>query len=428
MFGANAIVWTFDGTEYCLRSHLQPRYLERFSKANIPNSAPGHRRVASSTFKHANASVAVKPPSYSVDDARHISSLVVGLRDFDEIKKNASAEIDALSCQSRTPKLVVGIEEHDRLLHSVAKLDKLIARQECANESLESEILARRNAAKQIATIVSDEFPSFQRLSEEKMEIVSSQVPPLHDSLAASIYPQILSRTHAIVSELINAFPITLADNRTGHYCISGIEFPSSIKEILHVCYNETPALHNAGSNPSTLAPTANSSTDAHHTYVSSVDCVNAGLSEIVAVLNILSSVLGVALKYDLSFSGSRSVLIEHLSPQQVVSNNSTTPAAMHVSSTVTYPLFYDTEHSEGFVVAEEHKHPRNVRFERGLALLNRNLSFFVSEIASLYIEYSGDNSNGGGGSLVNNIPVDCADHFLWNLHYVMLFITAPAK
>lgn len=400
ILSANAIIWQFDGHEYCLRSHLLEKYDYSLKQINPPNRREKRKKT-----------------SYTVDDARQIASLVIGLRDFDKIKATTSEEIDTILSKS-----TLIADEQERLVHSLNKLKKMISRQESANETLESLIFASRNSVRNTEQIVETDFPSLKRLIEEKQEILSSQVSPLRESLGKSVYPHIISATNRLVSVMIDAFPIELADNASGHFCISGIEFPSSIKEILSVCYNETPKL-NPTTPPVLLGELAQE-------YFLLVDCVNAGLSEIVAALNLLSSIMGVPMKYEMTNAGSRSHLVEYLSPQQVVSNNRNTPLAMHVSTKVTYPLFYDVEQAEknldGLVIADGQKHPRDVRFERGLALLNRNLSFFISEIATLYSEYKSNQKS--GGSIANNIPLDCLDHFLWNLHYIMLFVTAPSE
>ncbi|OBA20906.1 hypothetical protein METBIDRAFT_31567 [Metschnikowia bicuspidata var. bicuspidata NRRL YB-4993] len=400
---ANAIVWQFEGQAYCLPAHLESAPAK--SVAGRAETAPAPKRRE----KQAK-------PSYTVDDVRHMSSLIRGVRDFDDIKTATSTEIDTLVARN-----VLRPFRRDRLVHWLPQLEKLIAKQETANENLESRILATRNIVKERARLIQDDFPCYKSLLEEKQAIVASQVASLHDSLEHSVFPHILSSMRRIVSEVIHAFPIEMAENST-HHSISGIEFPSSIAEILDVCYNGEPKLHPV-SIPNPLDGMA-------HVYSSLVDCINAGLSEIVALLNMLSSVTGVSLKYQMTYAGSRSFLVEHLSPQQVVSNNRATPVAMHVSTTVTYPLYYDIEQSgkmlDGLVGTDGKKYPRNVRFERGLALLNRNLSFFISDIADLYSQYNGDTKT--GKSIIQSIPLDCLDHFLGNIHYLMLFITAPLQ
>ncbi|KAM9919071.1 hypothetical protein OXX59_008208 [Metschnikowia pulcherrima] len=404
-FNANAIIWKFDGHDYCLKTDLREPFVNTISQT---------RSASKSTNRKSR-----EKRSYTIDDARHIGSLVLGLRDFDSIRLTTSDDIET-SLKHNASNLESCQAKQRRLSHEIAVLDQMIARQESANESLEAQILAMRNRVKEAKHTI-ESYPAYEKLILEKQDITASQVAPLYESLADSVYPHILSATHNIVSIINDAFPITLADT-DGHYSISGIEFPHSIKEILSVCYYETPSLRNSGSQLTSLEP--------KKVYDSSVECVNAGLSQIVSALKLLSLVTAIPLKYEMAFNGSKSVLIERLSPQQVIQNNKSIPLAMHASTTVTYPLYYDAEESrkfsEGIPLGEGQIHPRNVRFECGLALLSRNLTVFVSELADAYSRYNGSESM--GNSAVGSVPLDCADHFLWILHYIMLYLTAPTK
>jgi hypothetical protein len=62
-----------------------------------------------------------------------------------------------------------------------------------------------------------------------------------------------------------------------------------------------------------------------------------------------------------------------------------------------------------------------NPQFESGLALLTKNMSRLCSNIGNLVQMYVHHHQT------PYDIPNDCPDNFLWNLQYLLLFLTAEA-
>lgn len=384
VFGPNTVVWCFDGQHYCLRSDIK-NYSSR----------------TSSTAKKLKK-------SYSVDDIRLTTSLCTGIRELEIAKQKLSRQIDAISADLLENPVSYAPEKLRLLKFDLHSLHRYIAKQKRANDTLISQVYAKKLHMSRITLIVEDEFPNFREICAERLEIIDSQIDPVHESLNESIYPDLILMLKLVVAVVGDAFAIGTLE--TGHFTILGTQFPSSIKELLETCYYGNSALEVSD------VEFENDTTSK----------INAGLSYIVLLVMTLAEIMGVLLKYHMTYAGSQSYLVDHLAPQQLEPVDRGMKNPLHKPVRVVYPLFFDMDHTEKAASYDTGRKfvLKNARFEQGLNLLNKNLVMLISGITDLYSQYYHDNL--ANHLLANNIPVDCLDNFLWNLQYVLLFVTAP--
>lgn len=408
LFVPNTLLWRFNDIYYCLRTDLRDSSIvEKAKQLNITRSR----------------SKAIKP-SYTLDDIRHLTSLYMGIREFQEAKEKLSGQIDELMANIKnTP-------DHDVPQHiSSLKFDlhtlhKYIARQNGANDALLSEVYLKKLHMGRSTHIIEEDFPQFKDMCSERLEIVEAQIEPLHESLNLSIYPALITTLQEIGAVLKDVYFIELEE--TGRFSICGIEFPATIREILDFCYHGQSEVRTVNGNLPD-GENGSSEADTEHEPTITVETINAGLSYIVLLMISLAELMNVTLKYPMKFGVHGSYLVDNISPQQLTPTNKNHTMELNGAIKVTFPLFYNGDHTQKFASYENPNRNftlKNVRFEEGLNLLNKNLVFLISLIADLYSQYYHDNM--ANHLISNNIPVDCLDNFLWNLQYLMLFITAP--
>lgn len=397
-FLPNTILWRFEDGAYCLRADLHDQYLPSQSR--------------SSSWSRSRAS----KPSYTLDDIRQLTSLSIGIKDFAKSKDKISGQIKQVSEKQReNPDLEIP-EKTRYLRFDLHNLHKYIAKQNGANDALHSELYRKKLHIGRSNQIIEEDFPKFKSICLERIEIAEAQIEPLHDSLVSSIFPGLITVLQEIGTVLQDAYPIELLAG-TGRYSICGIEFPSTIREILDICYYGTSAdaTQELGTGSETVGPYA--------------DSINAGLSYIIMLMTSLAQIMGITFKYPMKLGTSGCYLVDNLSPQQLAPSDTKRVVDVHGAIKISYPLFYNPEQNQKFASYENPGRNftlRNAPFEQGLNLLNKNLVMLIGQITDLYSDYYHDNV--GNHLISNNIPVDCLDNFLWNLQYLLLFITAPSE
>lgn len=392
----NSVVWSFHDLLYCLPSDYEE---SEWVKSRTTSWSRPH----------------VKKASYTYDDIRHLISLGNGVRDFKLSKEKLSRDVDSVTEElaSLEPQ-----ENTSQLKFDIHSLHKYITKQKMANDKLLSEVYTKRLHINKILQIIEEDFPSFKEICTERLEIVKSQIAPLYESLNSAVYPYLISTLQEVGAIIQDAFAIELLA-ATGRFTILGTEFPSSIRDILSICFYGASELHNS------LEDDAGQTPEAKHQ--ATIDKINAGLSHIVFLMSTLSILLDIPLKYQMKYVGSTCYVVDRLSPQQLTPLKKNADNLLPNSLKVVYPLHYDARQTERipcFDNAERKFDLRYPRFEQGLNLLSKNLAILVTGITELYAQYYHDDLP--NHNLSNNIPVDCVDNFLWNLQYILLFITAP--
>ena len=128
---------------------------------------------------------------------------------------------------------------------------------------------------------------------------------------------------------------------------------------------------------------------------------------------------------------GNRSIIIDPISsvsastvPTRVQRD---TGSNIDETKPIAYTLYYDhskTEKVSGELSGSGRKYDlQNYDFEHGLNLLNKNLVQLINNVTDVYDEFKHDSRE---SKISNNIPNDCLDNFLWNLQFLILYITAP--
>lgn len=399
-FLPNTILWRFDDGYYCLHSDIHDDSLLDKTRSSSW-SRPRGLKV-----------------SYSLDDIRQLTSLHIGIKEFADSKLKLAIQIDQVSDKLQNNH-DSDIQEKIRYLRfDLHSLHKYINKQNSANDALHSEVYTKKLHIGRSRQIIEDDFPQFKDICLERLEIAEAQIVPLQESLNSSIYPGLIYILQEIGTVLRDAYPVELPAG-TGRFSICGIEFPSNIRELLDFCYygsRDTSVIH-----PSTETETSSG------TETLSVDSINAGLSYIVQMMMSLADIMNVTLKYKMKHGASGCYLVDTLSPQQLAPIDTKHVADIQGTIKISFPLFYNAEQNQKFTSYENPSRNftlKNAPFEQGLNLLNKNLIMLISHITDLYSQYYHDNV--ANHLISNNIPVDCLDNFLWNLQYLLLFITAP--
>ncbi|SGZ57996.1 CIC11C00000000222 [Sungouiella intermedia] len=407
LFVTNTLLWRFNDIYYCLRTDLKDSSAMEKTRQLSWNRARGTK------------------PSYTVNDIRQLTSLYIGIREFAEVKKTLGAQIAELSQMiNKTPDSDIP-ERIRSLKFDLHTLHKYIVRQNSAIDALLSEVYLKKLHIGRSTHIIEKDFPHFKEMCSERLEIAAAQIEPLQESLNLSVYPNLISTLQEVGMVLIDTYPIELM--ASGRFSICGIEFPMSIREILDFCYygHSESRLENGGTSEHDQSRV--NSTETGDSPSITVETINAGLSYIVLLMMSLADLMNVSLKYPMKFGPLGSYLVDNVSPQQLSPIDQKHAMDISKSVKIKFPLFYNGDHTQKFASYENPNRNftlKNARFEQGLNLLNKNLVFLISLITDLYSQYYHDNV--ANHLISNNIPVDCLDNFLWNLQYLMLFITAP--
>lgn len=359
-FGPNAVVCGFDDRMYTTEDDI------------VDRSIVYHRPVKQRTVQ-----------SYTFNQIRQLSGLVSGVQDFARLKAALAVEINSRLRDHQSHHELL----QKQLESQIASLDKLIAKQTALNADL---ALQTSQLESQIALVFHTTETSKTKLEKNgpaAITSVKSRTQPLYEALHASLFPDVLHATQALVLLVAEAFPITLVD-KTGLHSILGIEFPGNSEQILTACSRLQ------ASGPSV------------------VDQVNAALSHIVRLTNILAQFLGVSLIYPMRAIGSHSTVHEDLSVLQVACQDGPSPQV----TLAEYPLHVDAKSLD----AKGGSATQHASLERGLLLLKRNIDSLLSATAN----FLGDCCDQSLRlQLLRGVPP--SENVLWCLQYLMLFVTA---
>lgn len=356
----------------------------------------------------------VSKPSYSLDDIRQLTSLAISVQEFRDTKLKLVAQINALEDQNCHDAL----QQVRRLKFNLHALHRYIVKQNSANDALHSDVYAAKMHIGRCNRII-DEFPHFQDICTEQLAIAEAQIDPLHEALNASVYPSMISTLYSMGQVLRDIYPIE--PSATGRFCICGIEFPSSTRELLDLCYYGERV---TGQSPETDLETeteARPGLDRDILAHPWPDRINAALTYIVQLMQALASIMNVTVKYPMQARPGGCFIVDN------VTMDARPEQKLPETHAMAFPLFYNAEHLQKFPLYEQEGRNFSVRnspFELGLTLLNRNLAALINAITDLYAQYYHDDA--ANHLISNNIPADCLDNILWNLHYLLLFVTAP--
>lgn len=293
-------------------------------------------------------------PSYTFDSIRSITNLSKSIDELRIAKHKLSQQISHYIGRSQNDDYEIA-----KLKKKILHLGKSISKQKSINSSTEDQIYLTKIKITQYKQIIEERKQDLTEESGTQREILASQVDPINDTLHNSTYPTLVKLLIEHVEVLDLAITISLD---SGNFKIMDIEFPQSIPEILLLCYSQETHQH-----------------------------INAALSYISQMIVTLGQLTNTPLKYPIVLSSDESVILD--------------PSTL---TAVVYPLYYDPHMSDK--IGEDTL--KNLRFEYGLGLLNRDMNAIIANVKRLF-----ENDD--------VIPIDCYDNFLWNLHYLILLITA---
>lgn len=318
--------------------------------------------------------------SYTFDSIRAINSLYKSLVELSATKLKLSRQINEL------------MEKREVNNHpiDISTLDKFVTKQKLINDTISSYIIRLKLSINEIKLFTSNHN---DYTTTNEIEFINTQFEPILESLTTSVFPEILQQLRLSTSVIQQVFVIDNVSNST-KFQILGIEFPPTIKKLLEFCY------YGAESEPYT------------------VEGINSGLSYIARTIGILAKITNTSLKYKI-------LNVEDKCFIHDISYDGNSPTASMSSS---FPLYYCTEMNEKFANNDNTCLRRysfkNPKFEFALSLLNWDLMLVIHRTNEIFKACT----KSEGIDLQLNIPLDCLDNFLWNLQYLMLYLTALTK
>lgn len=301
-----------------------------------------------------------------------------------------------------------------RLKSSCDALGIAITNQQSKNDEIRSEIYQIKKQISQTKEILSTKFEAIKETTLSQIEVYESEIESIKQSLQVSLYPELLSQLQSITKIIQDIFPIENIDGIL--FSILGFQFPSDIKDLLNICYYNSHDLKN-----SYYQPTFLNESQWHNFKIAQI---NAGITFIAQIISLLANITNTPLKSEIILAGSHSFIVDHVSNSYPLA--SATYPKLHIKSPYKFALCYNqykiekvtnTSHQGKYILM-------NQEFEYALKLLNRDLILLINHVTDLCKRiYPGDvnldNNN-------NEVPMECLDNFLWNLKYLMLFMTAP--
>lgn len=350
-------------------------------------------------------------PSYSFDSIRSLNSISRSLKELMKSKNKISIQInetinkskDSLKSLSNSDNINI---EEEILSTENTRLDKYIERQESINDRIMSDIMAKRIQISHLKQAINGTLPSKIEMVTNHIEVVESQIAPICESLNKQIYPSIVQNLQEATHVLKEIIFIENFDNSI-KFTIMGLEFPLSINDLLDICYYNRHELHNYNTGEVKFANEIES-------HQMKVNQINAGLNYIVQLINNIALITNTNLKYKMFSYGNLCYVVDPIRSESS-------------QNLLKYPLYYDQGHTLKLPVdrqqCDRKLNLQNKGFEVGLDLLNKNLISLINDVANDYDKYYKTIKK---PLISDNIPVDCLDNFLWNLQYLVLFITAP--
>ena len=402
-FRSNTVLFNFKGNFYALATSL--RFL-----VDQPHATP-------KLIDKPNAI------SYTFDTLRSLRYLTNSLMEINGTKTKLSGQIseyiDALYDTSNINNIDITTQ---KLLSQNNSLEKAISRQRSLNDNLYSEIINTKITINDTKEVTANKLDTIQDMVNTQSELAAAQIDPIDESLHTSIYPAIIHKLQQITTAIQEIITIENINN-TVQFSIMGLQFPSSIKELLDICYYNRQKLKNANN-----LPVFESEAELQNFHI---EQINAGLGYIIQLINILADVTNTNLKYKMVVNGNSCVVIDSVTSNVSFEGKPLTKEQGQLA--MTYPLYYDSKMTEKVSVDYniDPSTPQNRKFilqnprlEQGLNFLNKNLVLLINNVTDIYKVLYHDNME--HHKVSNNIPVDCLDNLLWNLQYLILFMTAP--
>lgn len=336
--------------------------------------------------------------SYTIESIRSLNSISESLEDLMKSKFLTSKKISSLIDALENPCNYHYLETRKAYLKwRTQLLDDGIEQQRTEIDSLSSEIMSNRVKQNLLRQTLKGDLENHIKVMRDQREYVSSQISPIYEELRHQIFPSIFKHSSDLVHVLLEIFPITNF-NSSIRFSILGIEFPSSIREILEVCTSESEFLRYSNSCDIDLE---NKTLEDLNILI--IDRLNSALSYIVQLALQISDITSIDLKYQMVAHGNASFIID--------------PTASHGYTPMKFPLFYVYKKISSLTGANE----EGMKFKRGLELLSKNLNGLMYKVTEMYSKFR--NSCFFANSTV---PVDHLDNFLWDLQYLLLYLTAP--
>lgn len=362
VFVDNAIIVKLNNRYYTKETYISSP-ITAISKSRIINAAP--------------------IMSYSYDSIRSINNLDKSLKELSMSKLIISRNIDKMIHKMDNMDYEQLENEIKRLKIRNIQLSKYINKQKNANDSTMSNIMNLKTKINDITQLEEETIPNYKTNYESEIEFIKNQTPSYEESLQ-TIYESTKSYFKSFGKVLNEILRIDRCEHGSSLYSMSlmGFEFPTSIKELLSILYGNSKHLTNDYQIP--------------QNHEMDILQINSGISYIIQLIKILHDISNLQIFYQIDFNGNHSMITD-----------------FHDNK---YPLFYDPKQTKKI-----NNVLTNQAFETGISLLNKNLLLILYQMNALYKTY---NPNTAG--LLNHIPIDCLDNFLWNLQYLLLFMTAP--
>lgn len=303
-----------------------------------------------------------KLPSYTFDMIRSINNLDRSIKELNHSKRQISQQIDKIDRKDDIESIYNKIFQTQITIDDI---ERRISKQKLINDELLSEIMKFKIFNNKIDDIKNDNLQFVHNFNNE-IELIKSQIPTIHQSI---------QETNHLIKEFFKSFSLVLNEllpiSQSDMYSlrIEEVEFPPNINKTLNLLY------HND----------------------ENILRINTGINYITQMVMILLKITKVPVYYHIVFKGNYSI-IKDFKDQE-------------------FPLFYDptlTKKKNEFRNGVNEIVLKNELFETGLNLLNKNLLLVCKQLNDLYNQ-----------DLMDNIPIDCLDNFLWILQYLILFLTA---
>ncbi|KAK6205024.1 uncharacterized protein RJT21DRAFT_12595 [Scheffersomyces amazonensis] len=358
--------------------------------------------------------------SYSYDSIRSILKLSKSLKELHMVKHNLLIQFsEAVHSLKKSSGIETLEESIGRLRFKIGILEKSLSKQKTVNENLIAEILRTKLNINELKELITDRAAKIQEIADNSVELLSAELEPIEENLGTYVFPSIMSQISLFAKVLREVFEIENIDNSV-RFSILGLEFPSNVNEMLDICYY-------GDSNSKPLSRykdvSGNINIDPREANICQI---NSGLAYIVQVMNIIANITNCDLKYKMLVLSDSIIILDPTTDQIIDLKNQ---KQSNIQDQVTeYLLNYDGTKTERIandrVQNDSRKYIyKNQNFEHALNLLNKNLVFLINNTTGTYNNYHRVSTN---ANFSNNIPVDCLDNFLWNLQYLLLFLTAP--
>lgn len=347
--------------------------------------------------------------SYGFDEIRSLQNIARALNDVTESKWDLAEQIDALALR-RTQDTHLAVLDDDADIYlkehklHCNTLDKYASGRKRQNDALRAQILSNEMRLDEVRALLRLRLRAANDTTATQIELLDSQLDLIHVSFYEDIYPAIIARLQEYASLLRDFLLIENSPLGEGvRFCIVGLEFPLSIKELLDTCYYNKNSMHNHNlEGPAPLSEHLMSHAD-------KIAQINACLAFMAHLVHTLADIAAAELVYPIINAAGQPYVCDRFLGL----------------ARAQYPLWYIHDKTvKQPSLAGLLSTMRNREFEKALDLFNKTLVALISDISQLYSRFH----HASLPSLPAYVPVDCLDNFLWNLQYLLLFMTAPAS